>query len=434
MLELLLLAITSIIIVNLIVLIYLFINTIIETIKWVQEDNNREEFNKRMGDLRNAPDNLEGITATFKDTNLQNFSQYISVTRLTGREADIDTFKTYEKYGKPFPYSQTTNKEFILYLKRFNQNLHFYDETNMTYFDLDNYRVLNDNTLWQFIMNFNYNLIELITVLKFYLKVTTKEKNIKLILHEKKGRYQNFLFDNPGILPIWICVIQVYYHLLQNDDFLKFGYNKIVLLEGGFRSKDGTTWITLHHNVLFRNDMQLSDYFQQIKEDIQNLHVSINTESYVSDILETINAKVWDVDNVANTHIKINPNPWEFRTIPINRTKTKNTTIKINNPFNIQKRNYSTNTEKKFNNRDFITPLSNFTKTKTPGPMSVFDIETVEINNNQVPIVITTNEKTFIIDKNLMESNLELAIKNLWELYFTHIIKSKKKKSSNICS
>jgi hypothetical protein len=54
------------------------------------------------------------------------------------------------------------------------------------------------------------------------------------------------------------------------------------------------------------------------------------------------------------------------------------------------------------------------------------DLETMEINNIQNPIAISscgpTGSKLFVIDSVLVNSNLTLAVKTLWNQYFNYLI------------
>jgi hypothetical protein len=104
------------------------------------------------------------------------------------------------------------------------------------------------------------------------------------------------------------------------------------------------------------------------------------------------------VENLQNKHIKI----------------TKNS-IKV-----LGNRTYSTYS------KSVINPL-------TPKliKFATMDIETISINNNQIPICITScinpakTANLFLIDPILLNSNLELSVSKLWESYFNYLSNNK---------
>jgi len=83
------------------------------------------------------------------------------------------------------------------------------------------------------------------------------------------------------------------------------------------------------------------------------------------------------------------------------------------------KRSYSTKVETKF-----ITPLKS-PKPLKPNSFLTMDIETMNLNGNQIPVLITTHDlnetKTFIIDHELLILDSDKAIFNLWKDYFNYL-------------
>jgi len=108
------------------------------------------------------------------------------------------------------------------------------------------------------------------------------------------------------------------------------------------------------------------------------------------------------VENLQNKHIK----------------KITKNSIKV-----LGNRTYSTYSKSVINP---LTPklikLSNF---------ATMDIETISINNNQIPICITScinpakTANLFLIDPILLNSNLELSVSKLWESYFNYLSNNK---------
>jgi uncharacterized protein YprB with RNaseH-like and TPR domain len=114
------------------------------------------------------------------------------------------------------------------------------------------------------------------------------------------------------------------------------------------------------------------------------------------------------MDLLANKHIKITDS-----TIKIFKSGVQSNKTQIRNIHTLNK-NLT---------RDHFTPLKNDLNL-IPNDFATMDIETINLNNNQIPIVITSyipgvGSKLFII-KNI--DNLENSINNLWKEYFDYII------------
>jgi hypothetical protein len=104
---------------------------------------------------------------------------------------------------------------------------------------------------------------------------------------------------------------------------------------------------------------------------------------------------------------------------------TRNSKLTFN-----QTRNYSTATTKHWS-KGLITPLSLVNKQGklkllNPAPIFVMDLETIDINGKQIVVAISScgvnngklESKLFIIDSVLLNNDLDLAVKGLWDQYF----------------
>jgi len=98
-----------------------------------------------------------------------------------------------------------------------------------------------------------------------------------------------------------------------------------------------------------------------------------------------------------------------------------------------QSRHYSTN---KHWSQGLISPLSLVNKKgklklEHPTPIFTMDLETMNINNIQSPIAISScgvnkgkiESKLFLNDHILLKTNAELAVKGLWNQYFNYLEK-----------
>ena len=99
---------------------------------------------------------------------------------------------------------------------------------------------------------------------------------------------------------------------------------------------------------------------------------------------------------------------------------------------NLSQRTYST--KAKHWSKGLITPISlmnKFGKLKLVNPVPIFtmDLETININNVQVPIAISScgvnkgklESKLFLIDHLILNNDVDLAVKTLWNKYFNSL-------------
>ena len=198
-------------------------------------------------------------------------------------------------------------------------------------------------------------------------------RSLKFVIHN------NDLLDNHEVLkPI--------FDTLKNDDrFINFGYNKIIIITAIFDN----FIFNFHHNVVINNDTSFEDYYLKVK-DIINSHYDNEEESaFELDNIPTFVILVWNIDNFKNKHIKITS---DART--------------ISNKFNNQKRSY----------HNFINPLK--IKQLTPSQFATMDIETIELNGFQIPILISLTSpkesKIFVIDNKILTTNSTKAVNDLW--------------------
>jgi hypothetical protein len=150
-------------------------------------------------------------------------------------------------------------------------------------------------------------------------------------------------------------------------------------------------------------------------------------------IKETHNFITWTKKSVTTT---TSPQPLWSENWVNNIIANSNKNIKLYNEIVNKKRHFSTSAiQYKHWSKGLITPLSLFKingKLKLLSPKYIFtmDIETINFNNIQVPIAISScgpdkngniESKLFLIDHVLLQNNTELALKQLWNKYFTYL-------------
>ena len=132
----------------------------------------------------------------------------------------------------------------------------------------------------------------------------------------------------------------------------------------------------LHHNILINNNTTFKQYYNQIKDHINDLH----DDGYEINKVNYFKVLVWNVDHLANKNIKITKDA-------TNAVTSLSTTVG-------QIRKMSTNC---------ITPTTK--KDLRKKLFYTMDIETISINNGvQIPVMLTLagrnieNGKYFLAD------------------------------------
>jgi hypothetical protein len=218
----------------------------------------------------------------------------------------------------------------------------------------------------------------------------------------------------------------IYETLMNNQDFIEFGFKKIIILSCTLES--GKEY-NLHCNILLTNDTTFEDYYSYVKKDLNNYN---NLQhGYHNESVLRYNVLCWNVDNLQNLKIKQTYNALELKTIP----------KKYRNSFKdqgmiIERKSFSTSAAISSKNwyKGLIKPLSlvnkkGILKQKYVKPFFTMDLETMTIGQHEVVVAISScgyynnkiDTQLFLIDPNLLQVNPELAVKLLWSKYFNYL-------------
>jgi hypothetical protein len=219
---------------------------------------------------------------------------------------------------------------------------------------------------------------------------------------------------------------------MSNSDFIKFGFKKIIILSCTLES--GKEY-NLHCNTLLTNDTSFEDYYSCVSEDLNNYN---NLQyGYHNESVLRYNVLCWNVDNHQNLKIKQTYNALEVKTVP---KKYRN--MFKNNGLTIEKKSFSTSAAissySQGGSRNWfkglIKPLSlvnkkGLLKQKYVKPFFTMDLETMTIGQHEVVVAISScgyynnkiDNQLFLIDHNLLQVNLDLAVKLLWTKYFKYL-------------
>jgi hypothetical protein len=203
----------------------------------------------------------------------------------------------------------------------------------------------------------------------------------------------------------------IYTTLMNNKEFLNFGFQKIIILSVVLVSDSEHN---IHSNILINNDTTYIEYHSTISHELDkynNLQYGYHNEAISRYIM-----LAWNVDNKQNLLIK--------------QTYTTNKLKKVIKSPSTLSRSYSTLTPKnKQWFKGLINPISLYNKKgklklEQPQPFFTMDVETVYLESVKSEVVIAISScgfnngilenKIFLIDLNLLLSDYELAVKTLW--------------------
>lgn len=206
---------------------------------------------------------------------------------------------------------------------------------------------------------------------------------------------------------------------MANDKFLNFGKYKIIIIKAVINQNLS---YMLHHNVLLDNNTTFKEYYDKVKDHINNNYS--NNSTYPTEEIPYFEILVWNVDEYRNKHIKITKStlsPYKLKKLNINYGLLKSKQHLFKNKLNI--REYHNNSS------SYIKPIKDIIPI-LPNEIAAMDIETMEFNGKQIPVAISLvsgyDKQLFIIKcpEQLDVNSIKLAVDELWSNYFTYIIKN----------
>jgi len=253
--------------------------------------------------------------------------------------------------------------------------------------------------------------------------------NVKINEVNDNGRYKTFHILNTELGDHFDALKSIYFTLTNDNRFIKFGKHKVIIV---FAHYEGKTF-TYHCNVLINDKTTFENYYEQVKDSIR----SNGDDGYPIDVIPEFTVKVWNMDKYANRKIKLTKKASPAKAEGLRHTPTK--TVGMRGAGGVGGgRSFSTTSsilDRDLNrNRNYIIPIKKQNiKLDSIIPFAASDIETINYNGYQMPILITYfNDKIginweFLIDKKLLSlpDGMKLAQKKLWDEYFYNVISSK---------
>lgn len=203
----------------------------------------------------------------------------------------------------------------------------------------------------------------------------------------------NFLLDHKNLFAA------LFAGLILQSEFKKIG-KKIMIVS--IFSEDKTFFI--HKNIIIDENTTIFNYLDKIKHSIQTFYES----GYPLTAFQVLQVKLWNYERKINL---------------------KGKKITPQNTIHQFKRNFHNNSVK-INQTELIKPLKT-SKNVNKTSIATIDLETIQLNNKQIPIsisfsyilkdeIITLFE---LIDHNLILENSDTAVKSLWFNFMTKLNK-----------
>lgn len=197
---------------------------------------------------------------------------------------------------------------------------------------------------------------------------------------------------------------------MKDTDFLNFGKTKAIIVTAV--TDDGECGF--HHNVLIENDTTFEQYYESIEDRL----VTLYEDGYKIDVIPQFKVRVWNLDHVKNSNIKITRNA---------------TTKKVSNTLDKVRGLHTSAINNRTYKQEFISPLASKHHHKVGEIFATMDIETMELpkfGNIQIPVAISTaykgGSKIFIIDSTILNSDdlhiIDKAVNVMWKDYMDFML------------
>jgi DNA polymerase type B, organellar and viral len=233
-----------------------------------------------------------------------------------------------------------------------------------------------------------------------------KMLTVNAIIRNENERSIEYLLTNNNLLTHKDVLRAIYNTLMGEETFRNFAKYKVIIVSA---YADGQEF-NFHHNILLTNNTTFEQYYDKVK-DIINTHFN---DGYQVDVIEEFKIIVWNMDSLANKHIKITSSTVK-KYKPGSRSKISKTSLR---GFHT-----SCSINKELLNKTYFTPLKQ--NIITPSSFATMDIETMEYNNNQIPVAISIylpiiGSKLFLLNPNI--DNMVESINTLWKEIFDYLL------------
>ena len=242
-----------------------------------------------------------------------------------------------------------------------------------------------------------------------------------------------FIFENPNLLDNYSALKEIFMILQDNSIYNSLGDLLIVFITVNIvpeedEDEDDTELIkSLHPNWLIQKDVDFEQYYAEIDKHVTNVS---DKSSYSMDKFVMYRLNFWNMDDYKSKSIKMNSMSRELLDQKERDEKVLETTPINSKPLGVRGLhtsavNYAAKDVKKAPLS--IKPIKRLSKAVKE--FSTLDIETMNVNNEQQPVMVSFTHSNpskngyFLISKDII-NNPPLYVKLLWDSVFNHIILS----------
>lgn len=226
--------------------------------------------------------------------------------------------------------------------------------------------------------------------------IVVKDEVLPILPIIKTFNDENNLYiylTNPNLL-IGESLMSVLYKTIQgNQIYQDYSSNKLITVSVTFSDEDlksgrlTNQHFGLHKYIAVNNDTKVEQYLDIIMPDVQEKYID---NDYLDKTPRIIRVTIKNMDMISGSTINVTKS---IETGQIKYTIESKSSTNKTNPFSSgQKRSVHTKSIKtnvKKNNRNLITPIKLSSKNTKLNSFSTLDIETISINNVEVPVAIS---------------------------------------------
>lgn len=142
------------------------------------------------------------------------------------------------------------------------------------------------------------------TAIKRLNRVYNKNLAITAVIKTDDERCIEYILTNDNLLTHKDSLKAIYQTLMSDETFINFGKYKVIFVTALINEQE----FNFHHNILITNNTSFEQYYEKVK-DIINVHFD---HGYQVDVVQIFQILVWNMDSLANKHIKITSNIVKF--------------------------------------------------------------------------------------------------------------------------
>nr|YP_010254605.1 DNA polymerase [Ganoderma sichuanense]QUA00738.1 DNA polymerase [Ganoderma sichuanense] len=296
------------------------------------------------------------------------------------------------------------------------------------------------------IINSVQNLLKILNqkIEKFLIEDGDLSIVLDFTTYKEDFSHATFQFSNPQLLDIYSSLKEIFFIMQNHEIYGKLGSQLIIFIVVEAVDSQGNSvgYKSLHHQWLIDSQISFDEYFSHVSDRLTTMS---DEHGYSLDIFLTFRVDIWSADQYKNKTVKIISNR-KLSDVKESDEVRHNSTP-LNSSFLGHREIHTTAIKYNSNIRTAPKPVKRLTisplvrKPKSFKPVHAFDLETVDCNGIQVPVLITffngvSPEKSmaFPINERVYSnpSLLENYVSSMWDQFIDHIYDTCKDKTNII--